>query len=56
MKDTLSGLGAYKVEIDDDALDYLITMSNNDARAALNTLETATLIHHRMPTANGASL
>jgi putative ATPase len=44
MKDTLSGLGAYKVEIDDDALDYLITMSNNDARAALNTLETATLI------------
>jgi putative ATPase len=44
MKDTLRGLGAYKVEIDEDALDYLITMSNNDARAALNTLETATLI------------
>jgi putative ATPase len=43
MKDTLRGLGAYKVEIDDDALDYLITMSNNDARAALNILETATL-------------
>jgi putative ATPase len=43
MKDTLRGLGAYKVEIEDDALDYLITMSNNDARAALNTLETATL-------------
>jgi putative ATPase len=44
MKDTLRGLGVYKVEIDDDALDYLITMSNNDARSALNTLETATLI------------
>jgi len=43
MKDTLRGLGAYKVEIEDDALDYLITMSNNDARAALNILETATL-------------
>jgi putative ATPase len=44
MKDTLRGLGAYKVEIEDDALDYLITMSNNDARSALNTLETATMI------------
>jgi putative ATPase len=44
MKDTLRGLGAYKVEIDDDALNYLITMCNNDARAALNTLETATMI------------
>ncbi len=44
MKDTLRGLGAYKVEIEDDALDYLIAMSNNDARAALNTLETAVLI------------
>jgi putative ATPase len=44
MKDTLRGLGAYKVEIEDDALDYLITMCNNDARAALNTLETATMI------------
>ncbi len=43
MKDSLRGLGAYKVEIDDDALDHLITMSNNDARAALNILETATL-------------
>lgn len=44
IKDTLRGLGVYKVELEDDALDYLITMCNNDARAALNTLETATLI------------
>ncbi len=51
MKDTLRGLGAYKVEIDDDALDYLITMSNNDARSALNTLETATMI--TLPDADG---
>ncbi|MFA5628682.1 MAG: replication-associated recombination protein A [Dehalococcoidales bacterium] len=43
-RDTLRGLGVYKVEIEDDALDYLITMCNNDARAALNTLETATLV------------
>ncbi|MDD3678306.1 MAG: replication-associated recombination protein A [Dehalococcoidales bacterium] len=44
IKDTLRGLGVYKVELEDEALDYLITMCNNDARAALNTLETATLI------------
>ncbi|NLT27543.1 MAG: replication-associated recombination protein A, partial [Dehalococcoidales bacterium] len=44
IKDTLRGLGVYKVELEDDALDYLITMCNNDARAALNTLETAALI------------
>ena len=44
IKDTLRGLGVYKVEIEDEALDYLITMCNNDARAALNTLETSTLI------------
>ena len=44
IKDTLRELGVYKVELEDDALDYLITMCNNDARAALNTLETAALI------------
>ncbi|MDD4873531.1 MAG: replication-associated recombination protein A [Dehalococcoidales bacterium] len=43
VKDSLRGLGAFNIEIDDDAMDYLITMSNNDARTALNTLETAAL-------------
>ncbi len=51
IKDTLRGLGAYKAEIEDDALDYLITMCNNDARSALNTLETATMI--TLPDADG---
>ncbi len=43
IKDSLRGLGAFNPKIEDDALDYLITMSNNDARTALNTLETAVL-------------
>ncbi len=42
-KDRPLGLGALKVELADDALAHLITMSNNDARIALNTLEVAAL-------------
>ncbi len=42
-KDRLRGLGALKVELADDALDHLITMSNNDARVAMNILEMAAL-------------
>ncbi len=42
-KDSLRGLGALDVELGDDALSHLITMSNNDARVALNTLEIAAL-------------
>ncbi len=43
LKDNLKGLGTLNVELDDDAMVHLITMSNNDARAALNALEMATL-------------
>ncbi len=43
LKDSLQGLGELKVEVDDDAWGHLITLSNNDARIALNTLEAAAL-------------
>ncbi len=43
LKDSLRGLGGLNVEMDADALSHLITMSNNDARIALNALELATL-------------
>jgi putative ATPase len=39
--DELNGLGKLQVELSDDALIYLIMMSNRDARVALNTLEIA---------------
>ena len=41
LKDHLQGLGGLNVELDKDALNHLITMSNNDARVALNALEMA---------------
>jgi putative ATPase len=43
LKDRLKGLGALNAELDPDALVHLITMANNDARVALNTLEVAAL-------------
>lgn len=43
LKDRGRGLGDLGVELVADALAYLITMSNSDARVALNTLETAAL-------------
>jgi len=43
LKDTIRGLGAFNVELGEDALKHLITMSNNDARVALNALEMAAL-------------
>ena len=43
LRDGLNGLGRLKVELDNDAMIHLITMSNNDARVALNALETAAL-------------
>ncbi len=43
LRDMIRGLGAFKVELEEDALKHLITMSNNDARVALNALEMATL-------------
>jgi len=43
LRDRLKGVGALNVELDDNAMIHLITMSNNDARVALNTLEMAAL-------------
>jgi putative ATPase len=43
LRDKLKGLGALNVELAPDALSHLITMSNNDARIALNSLEVAAL-------------
>jgi putative ATPase len=43
LRDKLKGLGALNVEVTPDALSHLITMSNNDARIALNALEVAAL-------------
>ncbi len=43
LKDKERGLGDLNVDLAADALNHLIIMSNNDARAALNTLETAAL-------------
>ena len=43
LKDDERGLGRLNVELDEDALSHLITMSNNDARIALNILEMAAL-------------
>ena len=43
LKDRVRGLGALNVELAADALSHLITMSNNDARVALNALELAAL-------------
>jgi len=43
LKDKIRGLGVFNVELNEDAMKHLITVSNNDARAALNALELATL-------------
>jgi putative ATPase len=43
LKDSLRGLGEFGVELTPEALSHLITLSNNDARVALNTLEMAVL-------------
>ncbi|TET67895.1 MAG: replication-associated recombination protein A [Dehalococcoidia bacterium] len=43
LKDGLRGLGELNVEMAPEALSHLITLSNNDARVALNTLEMAVI-------------
>lgn len=43
LKDSLRGLGALNTEVSPEALGHLITLSNHDARIALNTLEIAAL-------------
>ncbi len=42
LRDEERGLGRMKVEVDADALEHLVFMSNGDARVALNALELAT--------------
>ena len=44
LKDAERGLGKMGVEIEDKALEHLTVMSGNDARTALNALETAALV------------
>jgi len=41
LEDKERGLGNMKVNVDGDALDFLLVMSNGDARVALNALELA---------------
>ena len=41
--DRKRGLGAFNVDIDEVALDYLVAMANSDARTALNALEVAAM-------------
>jgi len=43
LSDPERGLGAFRVEVDDDAMNHLIAVSNGDARIALNALELATM-------------
>lgn len=43
LKDEERGVGKYKVNISDEAIDYLITISDGDGRIALNSLEIAVL-------------
>lgn len=42
LRDEERGLGRMNIEVEDDALDHLVVMSNGDARVALNALELAT--------------
>lgn len=43
VKDEKSGLGMFSIEIKEDALEFLCSVSNGDARQALNALELAVL-------------
>jgi len=43
IKDGERGMGKLKLELDADAIGFLVTMANGDARVALNTLEMAAL-------------
>lgn len=43
ISDDTKGLGMYRAELSDEALDFIADMSNGDARAALNALELAVL-------------
>lgn len=44
LTDEPRGLGGQHLSVDDDALEFLVTMANGDARLALNALESASLL------------
>ena len=44
LSDTERGLGSLKVNIDEDAINFIADLSHGEARVALNTLETALLL------------
>ena len=52
LKDSERGLGALKVEVDEDALEHIANVANGDARTALNAIELAVLT--TTPDAEGA--
>jgi putative ATPase len=41
LSDKVNGLGQYIVDVDENAMHYIVEISNGDARTALNTLELA---------------
>lgn len=43
LKDKEKGLGNYRVNIDDEAIDYLVTIAEGDGRVLLNSLEIGVL-------------
>ena len=45
--DTERGMGSYRAEIDEQALDFLADVANGDARAALNAIELGVLTPER---------
>ncbi len=47
VNDTEKGMGSFKADIDDDALEFLSEMSNGDARSALNAVELGILTTDR---------
>ena len=47
IRDENRGFGSRKIEIDDDALDFLADTSEGDARRALAALEVGVLSSHR---------
>ncbi len=47
VRDKERGMGAYRAEIDEDALEFLADVANGDARAALNAIELGILTTDR---------
>lgn len=47
LQDKEKGMGAYKADIDEDALEFLADIANGDARAALNAIEIGVLTTER---------